>query len=155
MRVMVSSSDWITISGAIITLISMAVSIRQAKSARKSSRDAMSAMAAVQLSAVGERLKSTQEHIRDVGPPKKQERGYKVGNRFDLIRREFDNALSALPKTGHGSTARRLLTQAQIKLNDYQESFHLEPDSETWRELQVLVQDTISELASNSTSIGD
>ncbi|MFE0235308.1 hypothetical protein ACFW0F_15310 [Brucella anthropi] len=152
---MVSSSDWITISGAVITLISMAVSIRQAKSARKSSRDAMSAMVAVQLSAVGERLKSTQEHIRDVAPAKKHVRGYKVGNRFDLVRREFDNALSALPKTGPGSAARRILTQAQIKLNDYQESFHLQPDPVTWGELQVLVQDTISELASSSTRIGD
>ena len=148
------SSDWITIIGSAITVISMAVSIRQAKSARKSSRDAMRAKVAVQLAALGERLKSTQEHIRDIAPSKAQVRGYDVGNRFDLILREFDNVLSALPKVGPGSAARKILTQAQTKLNDYEETFNFGPDSETWRELQVLVQDTISELLTSSTGIG-
>jgi hypothetical protein len=116
----VTLSDWVTALGVVVTLISMAVSIRQAASAQRSSNAAKSAMAVVQLAAVGERLKSAQEHIRDIAPEKAQARGYKVGNRFDLIRREFDNALSALPKAGHGSVAREQLTKAQTELNGYQ-----------------------------------
>ena len=148
-------SDWLTVIGVVVTLSSMTVSIRQAVSARKSSQAARSAMAVVQLAAVAERLKSAQEHIRDIAPDKTQARGYRVGNRFDLIRREFDNALSVLPKVGHGSIARGQLTKAQTELNDYQASFSTAPDPMKWRELQVLVQDTISELGSNTADIGD
>lgn len=151
----VALSDWVTVIGVVVTLFSMTVSILQAGSARKSSQAARSAMAVVQLAAVGERLKSAQEHIRDIAPDKTQVRGYKVGNRFDLIRREFDNALSALPKVGHGSIAREQLTKAQTELNDYQASFPTKPDPTKWRELQVLVQDTISELGSNTADIGE
>jgi len=149
----VTLSDWITAIGVVVTLISMAVSIRQAVSARQSSHAAKSAMAVVQLAAVGERLKSAQEHIRDIAPDKAQARGFKVGNRFDLIRREFDNALSTLPKVGHGSVAREQLTKAQAELNDYQLSFSPIPDPAKWQTLQVLVQDTISELGSNTADI--
>ena len=148
-------SDWITVIGVAVTLLSMAVSIHQAQRAQKSSQSARSAMAAIQLSAVGERLKSAQEHIRDVAPDKPRARGYKVGNRFDLIRREFDNALSALPKAGPGSVARGHLTKAQIELNEYQASFSSIPDTTKWGAIQVLVQDTISELASNTADIGE
>ncbi|AYM60707.1 hypothetical protein [Agrobacterium fabrum] len=148
-------TDWISIVSVAVTLASMVVSIREAKKAKKASQAAKSAVAVVQLAAVGERLKSTQEHIRDVAPEKKLIRGHKFGARFDLIRREFDNALSALPKAGHGSEAREQLTQAQAKLNNYQASFELGPDSGTWQELQVLVQDTISELGSNTANMGD
>lgn len=153
--VIVSLSDWITVVGVSVTLVSMIVTILQARSAESSSRAARRAMATVQLAAVGERLKSAQEHIRDVSPEKKRVRGYKVGNRFDLIRREFDNALGALPRTGHGSVARGQLTKAQIELNAYEASFFLFPDPTKWHELQVLVQDTISELAANTADIGE
>lgn len=147
-------SDWITVIGVVVTLISMGVTILYAQSAGRSSRSANSALTAVQLSVIGERLKITQEHIRDVSPEKALVRGYKVGNRFDLIHREFDNALSALPKTGAGSEARAQLIKAQAELHDYQTSFPVSPDPAKWRALQILVQDTISELASNTADIG-
>lgn len=133
----------------------MAVTIHQTRSARKSSEAAKSAMAVVQLAAVGERLKSAQEHIRDIAPRKTQARGYNLGNRIDLIRREFDNALSALPKVGHGCEARKYLTEAQAELNHYEGSFSSVPDSTKWERLQILVQDAISELASKTTEIGE
>ncbi len=139
----------------VVTLVSMTVSIRQALSARKSSQTARRAMTIVQLAAIGERLKSAQEHIRDIAPDKAEARGYKLGNRFDLIRREFDNALSALPKVGHGSVAREQLTRAQSELNNYHASFLPIPDPTKWGILQVLVQDTISELGSNTADVGD
>jgi hypothetical protein len=147
-------SDWITTIGVVVTLISMVVSIFQARSARKSSESAKTAMAAVQLAAVAERLKSAQEHIRDVAPDKAAQRGFKVGNRFDLIRREFDSALSALPKEGHGSQARAQLTSAQNELNTYQSTFASSPSQGNWQQVQILVQDTISELTATTSNIG-
>lgn len=156
-----TTSDFITLGGAAITLISMYITIRQAQSARtysnnakKSSQDAKAAMTAVQLAAVAERLKSAQEHIRDVAPQRILIRGVKIDERFDLIRREFDLALSALPKAGTGSEARKILTNAQAKLNIYRVSLPSQPDQDTWQSLQIFVQDTISDLTSTTTSIG-
>jgi hypothetical protein len=148
-------SDWITIGGAVVTLVGMAVSIVQARSALKSSKVAKNAMTAVQLVAVAERLKSAQEHIRDLATDKVSQRGFKIGNRFDLIRREFDSALSALPKTGRGSEARTQLASAQNQLNNYQKSLQSNPDPMSWQELQIFVQDTISDLTSNTHTLGD
>ena len=51
-----TTSDWITVVGAGVTILSMVVSIRQARSAFRSSQAAKNAMAAVQLAAVAERL---------------------------------------------------------------------------------------------------
>lgn len=145
----------------LVTLAGMAVSIGQAKSALKSSQVAKNAVAAVQLAAIAERLKAAQEHIRDVAPDKVSQRGFKIGNRLDLIRREFDSALSALPKIGMGSQARTQLTSAQAELNRYQTSLSLKPslmptaDSETWQKLQVFVQDAVSEITSTTSSLGE
>ena len=150
-----SFSDRITLIGTVVTLISMGVSIWQARSAFRSSQIAKRAMKAVKLAAVAERLKSAQEHIRDVAPDKVTQRGFKVGNRFDIIRREFDSALNALPKTGVGSEARKLLTNAQTELNSYQNSTLSSKDSTTWQRLQVFVQDAISDLTSTTSSIGE
>ncbi|MGO8092796.1 hypothetical protein [Rhizobium leguminosarum] len=150
-----SFSDFITIVGVIVTVISMAISIRQARSAFKSSQDAKNAMAAVQLAAVAERLKSAQEHIRDVAPDRFSQRGVKFADRLALIRREFDIALSALPKTGGGSDARMQLTDAQSELNIYQKSLPLMADAIAWQKLQVLVQDAISDLTSATSKVGE
>lgn len=150
-----TSSDWITVAGTVVTLVGMTVSIRQARSAFRSSQIAKNAMAAVQLAAVAERLKSAQEHIRDVAPDKVSQRGFKIGNRLDLIRREFDSALSALPRSGMGSEARMQLTNAQAELNEYQKSLTLSPDPPTWQKLQMSVQDTISDLTAATSNIGE
>lgn len=148
-----TASDWITILGVIVTLVSMAISINQAKSAFKSSNAAQAAMTAVQLAAIAERVKSAQGHIRDVAPDKVLQRGFKIGDRLDLIRREFDNALSALPKIGLGSEARRQLTSAQSQLNCYQESLATKPDVEQWQKIQIHVQDAISDLTTGSSTL--
>jgi hypothetical protein len=146
-----SSSDWITIAGAAVTLISMAVSIVQARSASRSSKTAKAALATVQLAAVAERLKSAQEHIREVAPERIPQRGFKLDKRIDLIRREFDNALSALPKTGAGSEPRKQLVSAQTELNE----FCKVQSAESWQKLQILVQDTISGLTAKSLETGE
>ena len=150
-----TASDWITVVGAAVTIGGMMVSIHQAKNAFRSSQIAKNAMSAVQLAAVAERLKSAQEHIRDVAPYKVSQRGFKIGTRLDLIRREFDSALSSLPKTGMGGDARKQLADAQNELNKYQGSLNSTPNAIIWQKMQTLVQDTISELTSQTTDIGD
>jgi hypothetical protein len=148
-------SDWITLIGTVVTIVGMLVAIGQARSALRSSKVAKSAMTAVQLAAVAERLKSAQEHIRDVAPDKVSQRGFKVGNRIDLIRRAFDGALSVLPRAGMGSEARTQLTKAQSDLNNYQASLSEIPDPEMWQKLQVSVQDSVSDLTSTATKLGE
>lgn len=148
-------SDWITLVGVGVTILSMGVSINQAMSARNSSRSAKRVMDAVQLAANAERLKSAQEHIRDVAPEKVALRGFKIGNRFDLIRREFDYSLSSLPKKGIGGEAREQLVQAQTELNSYEASLKSNPDVETWQKLQALLQDAISDLLSRNPNSGE
>lgn len=141
-------SEWLTAIGVIATVISMLVSVWQARSAYASSQVAKSAVTSVQLSAIAERLKSAQEHIRELAADKVSQRGFKVGNRFDLIRREFDTALNTLPKSGEGGEARIQIKNAQTELNIYQQSMSSDPDVETWQKLQTLVQDAISDLTS-------
>ncbi|AZV77701.1 hypothetical protein EBB79_07220 [Parasedimentitalea marina] len=147
-------SSWITVIGTVASLASMAVAIRQARNAFKSSNDAKKAMATVQLAAVAERLKSAQEHIRDLAPDKVTERGFKSGSKIDSVRREFDTAMSALPTSGVGSSARVLLSNAQASLNEYYSSLHQEPNLDEWQTSQKLVQDTISNLTSTASIQG-
>ena len=141
-------------SGVVVTIFGMVVTIHQARSAFSSSQVAKNAMTSVQLAAVAERLKSAQEHIRDVAPDKVSMRGFQIGNRLDSIRREFDSALSTLPKFGIGSNARTQLTSAQSELNVYQKSLSSTPDLLSWEKLQVFVQDTVSDLTSTTSNLG-
>ena len=170
-----SLSLWLTGIGTFASVASMCVAIRQAKNAYKSSQDAKAAMATVQLSAVAERLKTAQEHIRDLAPSKVKQRGRQFEPKIDLIRQEFDTALSALPTVGVGSAARGLLVRAQGHLNTYQslpksedgpqrealqaerEKLQAEKEKlqEEWQELQGLVQDAISDLRSTAFNTGE
>lgn len=148
-------SLWVTVIGTLASIISMIVAIAQAKKAYTSSQNAKAAMATVQLSAVAERLKTAQEHIRDVSPDKVTLRGYKFAPKINSIRQEFDTALSALPKTGVGSQGREILVAAQGHLNNYHSSLPEDPNSSDWQNLQILVQDAISELKSIAISTGE
>lgn len=146
---------WITVIGTVASLAGMVIAIGQARSAYRSSQIASAAMTTVQLAAVAERLKSAQEHIRDMAPDKLSLRGFKSGSRVDAIRQEFDTALSALPKTGMGSTARGQLVKAQSRLNSYSSSLSTEPNNFEWQNLQSLVQDTISDLTATAIQTGE
>lgn len=139
------SSDIITIAGAIITILGMAVTIWQAKKARDYSQSAKLARDSAHLSSVADRLKSAQDFIRDISPDK-MKRGYKVEERIDSIRKEFDATLSSLPKGGSASGARELLGSAQAALNSYESSLTGTASATAWQKLQTEVQDTISEL---------
>lgn len=103
----------ITIAGSIASLVGMAVSLHQARSAQKSSSEARAAMTTVQLAAVVERLKTAQNHIRAIAPDRADRRGVKPSLVVDELRQEFDSALSSLPAAGPASGARKTLGDAQ------------------------------------------
>lgn len=121
-------SDWITLIGIIVTIIGVIVTIYQAKKAFKSSQEAKKALAIVEFAVVSARLKLAQEHTRNVAPEKVSSRGFKIGNRIDSIREEFDSALVSLPKNGKGSKVREQLDTAQSALNAYNNSLQTAPD---------------------------
>ena len=148
-------SDAFTTIGVVVTLASTGVTIHQARKARTYSRSAEHARDAAQLNAVAERLKSAQDHIRDIAPEKLGRRGYDAGKRIDSIRREFDATLGALPRGGTAKQARNLLSLAQSHLNTYQSSVDHQPDKGAWEKLQVTLQDTISDLSSRSIDKSD
>jgi hypothetical protein len=151
----VTQSDLITIIAAAVTIVCTGISIYQARSAFLSSKAARKALNAVKLAALSERLKSAQEHIRDVAPERTQQRGFKIGSRIDLIRREFDYALNALPMEGNTSNARVKIKDAQVELNRYQKSISSGPDAEIWQSLQVHVQDAVSELSTATQNLSE
>ncbi|WP_139194593.1 hypothetical protein [Roseovarius tolerans] len=166
---------WLTGVGTLASIASMIVAIKQAQKAYKANQSARAAMATVQLSAVAERLKTAQEHIRDVAPGKVKQRGRQFEPKIASIRQEFDTALGALPAVGAGSTARGLLVRAQGHLNTYQslpkpkgdpqlENLPVEPKKieveqeklrEEWQALQGRVQDAISDLRSTAFDTGE
>ena len=128
----------------------MVITIAQARKAVKSSQTAVAAMTAVQSTAIAERLRAAQEHIREAAPSRITQRGAKPAKRIASIRLEFDNALSALPRDGKGGAAREQLARAQTQLNSYEASLTGTPNLISWETLQTLVQDTISDLTADA-----
>lgn len=111
-------------------------------------------MTSVQLAAVSERLRSAQEHIRDITPQKTSVRGFKWSPKIDSIRKEFDGVISALPAVGPGNVARQILVKAQSHLNNYEASLSAKPDTSEWQALQGNVQDAVSELVVEASKQG-
>lgn len=148
-------SFWITVIGSTASIGSMIVSIYQARSARISSSKAHAAMTKVQLAAVVERLKTAQNHIRAIAPERVGQRGIKPFLIVDELRREFDTALSSLPVAGPVSRARKMLWDAQNCLNAYNTSFKTEVNHEDWQNLQGYVQDAMSDLSAQATTLGE
>ncbi|MGP6089462.1 hypothetical protein [Antarctobacter jejuensis] len=142
----------LSIGGSVASLVGMLVSLQQAKSARRASNEAKSVFVRVQLTSITERLKAAQEHIREIEPSKLGKRGFNPGAKVDLIRREFDTALSSLPKSGVGSASREVLFSAQAILNSYNSSISNTPSDTDWQKLQISVQNAISELSSEATN---
>lgn len=144
----------ITLIGTTASIGSAIFAFVQSKGAREASQSARAAMTSVQLTAVSERLKSAQEHIRDITPQKANVRGFKGSPRIDSIRKEFDNVLSALPSIGPGSDSRKILSNAQKHLNEYEHSLETEPETSEWQELQSAVQDAVSTLIAEASEQG-
>jgi hypothetical protein len=157
-----TESDWITIVGTVVTIgatvvtiVATIATIDQAKKARRASTNANTAVAKVRLAANADRLRSAQEHIRSLPSTQAALRGTNTARLIAGIRQEFDNTLSALPKDGPGSTARKLLETAQASLNKYEHALATEVDREAWQVLQTQVQDAISDLTAAAALPGE
>lgn len=155
LSIFLDPSAAVTTIGTIASVGSAIFTLYQSKRAREASRSARAAMTSVQLAAVSERLRSAQEHIRDISPQKSLARGFKWSPKIDSIRKEFDNVLSALPSAGPGKAARETLSKAQRHLNNYESSLGTTPDTSEWQMLQSDVQDTVSELVAEASKQGD
>jgi len=71
-------SDGITLVSMGVTVVATAITVWQADSARKSSRDAQNALDKVRLAAIADRLRSAQEHIRALPTLSRNLRGAKI-----------------------------------------------------------------------------
>ena len=133
-------SDYVTISVAILSIFTNLI---MSKSVFNSNQEASGRVTA---SAIVERLKSTQGHIRDIAPQKYNQRGFNPQNRIALIRADFDHALASMPNSGKYSKARDSLKRAQSQLNLYEQEVTTTSSTDTWEALQIKVQDTIEKL---------
>jgi len=145
-----TGSDWITSGSMIVTIIATIITIILTIKATRASADAKAAVAKVRLAANADRLRSAQEHIRSLPL-----RGAKPDQLIANIRQEFDITLGALPKKGPGSEARILLAAAQTSLNIYASALPTGGDQEAWQNLQIQVQDAISDLIDVATLPGE
>lgn len=148
-------SDLITLGGAAVTIVAMAVSIIQAKNALRDSRAATTAVSKFRLAANADRLKSAQQYIRNLPLIPAEQRGVQAAQQVSLIRQEFDSTLGALPMKGPGSDVRRLLTDAQANLDAYEASLTTPlVNRAAWQSLQSSVQDAVSILTTVSSEPG-
>lgn len=141
------SDSIITITGTLITVISMCVAIWQASQAKNYKEQIKFDIRKINLSGASERLKRAQDDIRRL-PISSQsiDRGIKVGDLIHNIKSQFDFSLSILAPDGEDRDIREILTTAQNKLNSYEVSWSSDsPNAQDMNDLQSLVQDAISQ----------
>jgi hypothetical protein len=142
-----TSDSIITITGTIITVISMFVAVWQARQAKDYKEQIKFDIRKINLSGASERLKRAQDDIRRL-PISSQgaTRGIKVGDLIHNIKSQFDFSLSVLAPDGDDKDIRTVLTTAQNKLNSYEASWNTgSPNSQDMNDLQSLVQDAIAQ----------
>nr|WP_320048926.1 hypothetical protein [uncultured Desulfuromonas sp.] len=140
----------VTMVGAVITLLGMAITIWQASQARDYKNQIKFDIRKINLSNVAERLKRAQDEIRRL-PTTAQGvlRGVKPVEIIQKIREQFDIALNTLDATGPDSDIRALIVEGQRKLNSYEISWNSgSPNAQDVHELQSKIQDVVSAMSS-------
>lgn len=144
-----TGDSFITISGSIVTLFGMGITIWQASQARDYKNQIKFDIRKINIANVAERLKRAQDEIRRL-PTSMQSvpRGLKPTELIQKIREQFDIALGTLDATGPDSSVRELLVQGQENLNSYEISWNSgNPNAQDVHELQSKMQDAISTLS--------
>ncbi|MGI3044326.1 hypothetical protein ACRTDM_21600 [Shewanella algae] len=142
-----TSDSIITITGTLITIVSMFVAIWQASQAKDYKEQIKFDIRKINLSGSSERLKRAQDDIRRL-PTSSQNipRGTKVSDLIHNIKTQFDFSLSVLASDGEDKDIREILSEAQNKLNSYEVSWNAgSPSHQDVNDLQSLVQDAISQ----------
>lgn len=137
----------ITLIGTVVTLLGMGITIWQAAQARNYRNEIKFDIRKINLSGVAERMRKAQDDIRKLPTSNSNtQRGVKANDLIQSIRSHFDFSLSALDASGPDGDIRNLLSTAQKNLNAYEVSSNaMTPSAQNVHELQVSVQDTISQ----------
>ncbi len=140
----------IGIGGAVITSIGTSITIWQVKQANRYREQIKIDIRKIWLSGITERLKRAQDEIRRLPVSiTKPTRGLKPEVIIQNIKSHFDFCISTLSNNGPDADVRNLLSQAQMRLNQYETSLGLTGvNINDVHNLQQLIQDAIS--ASNN-----
>lgn len=144
-----TSDSYVTVVGTLVTLLGMAVTIKQASQARNYRNQIKLDVRKINLVNVTDGLKRAQDEIRRL-PTSSQPppRGIRPVELIQKVREQFDNALGTLNSAGPDTDARSLLVEAQSKLNAYEISLNSgSPSAENVHELQAKMQDAVSILS--------
>lgn len=118
-----TESDFITIIGTIITIISMLVTIVYANKAKNYKEQIQFDIRKINLSGIVDKLKRTQDEVRKLPKTLPPKRGVKVDEILTTIKSHFDYVLNLLDSDGPDVEIRTYITSAQSSLNSYETLF--------------------------------
>lgn len=144
-----NSDSIVTLTGTVVTLLGMAITIWQASQARDYKNQIKFDIRKINLANVTDRLKRAQDEIRRL-PTSAQAvpRGVRPIELIHKIREQFDIALGTLDASGPDAGVRGLLVEGQSNLNAYEISWNAgNPNPQDVHELQAKMQDAVSTLS--------
>jgi len=118
-----TESDFIAITGTIITVIGMVVTIVYANKAKNYKEQIQFDIRKINLSGIVDKLKRTQDEVRKLPKTLPPKRGVKVDEILTTIKSHFDYVLNLLDSDGPDIEIRTYITSAQSSLNIYETSF--------------------------------
>jgi hypothetical protein len=116
-------SDYLNIIAIIVTVVSMILTIRYANKAKKYKEQIQFDIRKINLTNIVEKLKRSQEEIRDLPKSKPIERGIKIKVIIKTLQKHFDFTLNLLDNDGLDSDIRIHIHNAQLSLNEYEKTF--------------------------------
>ena len=140
----------VTITGTLVTLLGMGVTIWQVTKARNYKDQIKFDIRKINLTNIADRLKRAQDEIRRL-PTSSQTvpRGIRPRELIHKTREHFDIALSSLNTLGPDASVRALIVEAQRKLNSYEISWNSgNPNPQDVHDLQANMQDIVSTMSS-------
>lgn len=140
-----TGSDYISIGGTIVTIVSMLVTIMFAGKAKKYKEQIQFDIQKINLSNIVEKLKRTQDEIRKLPKARSLQRGLKIEDIICTIKTHFDYVLNILDSDGPDTEIRSFIKQAQTVLNEYEITLSSsEINAENVDKLTEYIQDAIA-----------
>ena len=144
-----TESDFITIIGTIITIISMIVTMLYANKAKKYKEQIQFDIRKINLSSIVDKLKRIQDEVRKLPKTLPPKRGIKVDDILITIKSHFDYVLNLLDSDGPDSEIKTYIKSAQSSLNSYETSFSSNQDN---NDEVVFITEYIQEAISKSNT---
>lgn len=138
-------SDYISIGGTIVTILSMIITIVFASKAKKYKEQIQFDIQKINLSNIVEKLKRTQDEIRKLPKTGTFPRGIKIQDIVCTIKTHFDYVLNTLDSDGPDTEIRTLIKEAQTVLYTYEISVSSSKiNAEDVNKLTEYIQDAIA-----------